>query len=194
MGRNPYIPVDSPQEKPNFSDQRLLYRKRWLDAIAANPAITRNELRQLDSKADLWLHSHDAVWLAQNSPPSKKSKPTWADRDNEYLERAENTVNQIRASPGMPGRISIMSVGRKAGIIKPNIRLASDWLPKTKAFVAANVETLEQWQKRKIRWVVRQMRARGEILTVYKVRHAANIEDKPRKLDGFISECIENCE
>ena len=34
MERKPYIPVDSPQEKPDFNDQRTLYRKRWLDAIA----------------------------------------------------------------------------------------------------------------------------------------------------------------
>ncbi len=59
---------------------------------------------------------------------------------------------------------------------------------------AANAETHEQWQKRKILWAVRKMRDCGELLTVYKVRHAANIEDSERKLDGFITECILNSE
>jgi len=190
MGRKPYISADSPPEKPDFHEQRKLYRQRWLDAIAANPVITRNELRLLDSKADQWLHLYDADWLEKNSPPSRKAVPSWADRDDDYWERTENAVKQIRDSPGLPRRISILSVGRKAGIVKPYIRLASDFLPKTKAFIAAHVETLEQWQKRKILWVIQQMREQGEVLTVYKVRHAANIEDKERKLDEFIFECI----
>jgi len=92
----------------------------------------------------------------------------------------------------MPRWISVPYIGRKAGIIKPYVRLTSELLPKTKAFVAANAENLEQWQKRKILWVVDQMRKHGELITVYKVRHAANIGDKERKLDGFILECINN--
>ena len=192
--RKPYIPVDSPQEKIDFGTQRKIYRQRWLDAIAANPAVTRSELRQLDSKADQWLHLHDSDWLEKNSPKSKKARPYWADCDDEYLEKVESAVKQIRDSPGIPRWISITAVGKKAGIIKPNNRLVSDLLPKTKDFVAANIETLEQWQKRKILWAVQQMRGRGEILTVYKVRHAANIADTARKLDEFILECIKNSE
>jgi hypothetical protein len=194
MGRKPYVPVNSPQGISDSEIQRELYRQRWLDAIAENPGIARNELRQLDSKADQWLHLHDSDWLEQNSPPSKHGLPSWAGCDDEYLERVENAVGQIRASPGIPRRISIPSIGKKAGIIKPHTRLASDLLPKTKAFVAANAETPEQWRKRKILWAVQQMRERGELMTVYKVRHAANIEDKERKLDGFILECINDSE
>ena len=194
MSRKPYVPVDSPQRISDFDTDRKLYRQRWLEAIAVNPAITRNELRQIDSKADQWLHLHDSDWLEQNSPPSKHRLPSWAGCDEVYLERVENAVKQIRASPGIPRRISVPSIGKKAGIIKPHIRLASDLLPKTKAFVAANAETLEQWQKRKILWTVQQMRGRGELMTVYKVRHAANIEDKERKLDGFILDGINDSE
>jgi hypothetical protein len=194
MKRNPYVPAESPQEKPDVSSQRELYRQRWLYAIAANPGITRNELRRLDSTADQWLHRHDADWLEQNSPPSKHRLPKWADCDDEYLERIENAVKQIRDPPGIPRRLSLAAIGREAGISKPHVRLTSDLLPKTKAFVAAHTETHEQWQKRKILWVIRQLRGCGELLTVYKVRHAANIEDRERKLDGFILEGIEKSE
>jgi len=73
-------------------------------------------------------------------------------------------------------------------------RLASDLLPKTKAFVAANIETFEQWQKRKILWAAQQLCEHDETLTVNKVRQAACITDKERKFDGFIVECIKNSE
>ena len=192
MERKPYTPAESPKEKPDFEVQREIYRQRWLNAIAANPTITRKELRILDSKADQWLHMNDADWLESNSPESRKAVPSWSGYDDEYLAIVENAVKQIRDSSGLPRRISIAAIGKKAGIIKPYIRLASDLLPKTKALVAANAETLEQWQRRKILWAIQQMRERGELLTVYKVRRDARIEDKERKLDGFISECIGN--
>jgi hypothetical protein len=192
IGRTAYIQQKVPKEKLGFSDKRILYRQRWLDAIAGNPAITRNELRLLECTASKWLHEHDPDWLEQNSPPSKNRSTKWAGSDDEYFEMVEDAVKQIRGSNGNPQRISISSIGRKTGIVKPHTRLMSDFMPKTKAFVESNVETLEQWQKRKIRWVVSQMRERGELMTVYKVRHAARIEDRERKLDEFILECIEN--
>jgi hypothetical protein len=192
--RKPYIPVSSLQEKPDFYAQREMYRQRWIDVINATPGITRNQLRLLDSTADQWLHLHDPDWLEQNSPPSKKFLPSWAGCDDEYLEKVKSAVEQIRNSPGKPKRICIMSIGKKAGIIKPYIRLTSDILPKTKAFVTANIETTEQFHKRKIIWAVQHMRSRGEIITVYKVRQAAGVMDKERKMDGFILECIHNSE
>jgi hypothetical protein len=192
--RKEYVPAEFPQKKPTLSEQRDHYRQRWLDVISANPTAIRTELRRLDCKADQWLHLHDAEWLIQNSPPSKRGLPKWADCDDEYLERTEDSVKQIRDSLDLPQRVSLASIGRKAGIPKPQVRLASNFLPKTRAFVAANVETHEQWQKRKIQWSVRQMRERGEILTIYKVRHASCIEDRERRLDDFILECIEHSE
>jgi hypothetical protein len=194
INRKEYIPAGLSQEKPDFDAQRSIYRQRWLDMIAANPMIIRNELRLIDSKADQWLHLYDADWLEQNSPKSRKAMPLWTDCDDIYLEKVIGAVNLIRASPGIPKWISLPSTGKNAGIIKPYIRLVSDFLPKTKAFIAVDTETREQWQKRKILWTIQQMRERGEILTVYKVRHAANVEDKERKLDEFILISIQNSE
>jgi len=188
---SPYIPVAEPQEKPNLMAQRNQYRLRWQAAIAANPMARRTELRIIDSKAQQWLSKHDWDWYDQNSPPSKKAVPMWADSDDVYLERVKTAVQQIRDSPGKPGHISVSAIGRKAGITKPAMRLMSDMLPKTKAYVTANIETLEEWQKRKIKWAVQQMRERGEVMTVYKIRHAARIEDRGRKLDSFIIESME---
>ena len=183
-----------PKEKPSFEEQRGHYRKRWLDAIAENPAITRNELRLLDSKADQWLHLHDADWLVANSPQSKGKSPKWADSDVEFAERIESAAKCIRDFPGKPKRISVMSLGKSSGIPKLYRVLASRRLPKTQAAVSTHSETLEQWQHRKIRWAIKQMRERGEIITVYKVRHLATFEDPKRKLDAFITECIMNNE
>jgi hypothetical protein len=87
-----------------------------------------------------------------------------------------------------------MALSKYSGIPKLYRVLASGRLHKTQAAVETFAETLEQWQHRKIRWVVEQMRERGEILTIYKVRYTATIEDKERKLDEFILDCIKESE
>lgn len=194
MGRNPYIPVNVPKIKSDFRTKRSSYRQRWLALTAKNPTAARTALKLLDAKCYKWLKENDAGWFEIKAPPSKKAVPTWINSDDEYLEKVNNAIIQIRDSPGKPKHISIASIGKKAGITKPYVRLTSDRLPKTKAFVAENIDTLEKWQKRKIIWAVQQMRERGEILTIYKVRHTACIEDKDRKMDGFIFECIKNSE
>jgi len=187
MDRARYSPVGSPKKKPDFETKRTQYRQRWLDAIATNPLAARNEMRILDSKADQWLHLYDAEWLKRNSPTSKKAAPSWACRDDEYLERVENAVNHIRNSAGKPKRISISSIGKIAGIHKPHKKITSDHFPKTKSFVTANVDTLENWQKRKILWAIEQLKANGEVVTLFKIKYIAAIADNAGKLNDFIT-------
>jgi hypothetical protein len=181
-----------PKVAETVDERRDQYRQRWLTAIAANPETTRNELRLVDSAAYHWLHKRDAEWLEQNSPPSKYGLPKWAGCDEEYVQKIKFAVEKIRGLPGRPKWINVASIGKNADIPQLYKVLASGRLPKTNAFVTANTESLEQWQKRKIQWAVRYMRECGESLTVYKVRYVAAVQDKERKLDGFIAQCIEN--
>jgi hypothetical protein len=183
-----------PRKKMSFDERRDYYRKRWLDVIKANPVATRNELRLIDGMADQWLHNNDAEWYERCSPPSLRSSPSWTRKDNEYAERIEMAIKSIRDSPGRPKHISVWALMKGAGI--PNLYgyLKTGKLPKTQALIDANVETLEQWQRKKIHWAVKQMCERGEKITVYKVRHTATIGDEKRKWDGFITECILNSE
>jgi hypothetical protein len=190
--RQKYVPSGTQKDKRDFDSQRSQYRQRWLDVSAANPAITRSQLRLLDSKAEQWLHKYDAHWLEENSPPSRKKVTTWADHDDECVQRVKTAVEKMRNASSRPKRISITAISKVAGIPKLSRILRTGKIPKTKVIVDANVESLEQWQKKKIILAVQQMRERGEMLTVYKVRRAACIEDKARRLDGFIAECIES--
>jgi hypothetical protein len=186
--RSPYIA--HPKEEVSFDDQRDHYRKRWKDAVASSPSATRNELRLMDSKTHQWLCMNDKDWYESNSPMSRLGFPEWVDDDSEYANRIENAMKQIRDSPGKPKRVSIQALGKTAGIPKIYKILASGRMPMMKAVTEACADTLEEWQYRKIRWAVGQMVERGEVITVYKVRHRATIADKERKLDEFIAGCI----
>jgi hypothetical protein len=192
--RKLYVAANLPIEKGDFNLQLEAYRRRWLTAMLANPTATRSELRLIDGKANQWLHKNDADWYEQQSPPSKKGQPLWINCDDEYFERIECAMKQIRDSPGRPKRLSLPAIGKAASIRNLERIYYSGRLPRTTALLDANVEILEQWQRRKIRWAVQQLRERGEVLTVYKVRHFATIMDKERKQDAYIQECIDRSE
>jgi hypothetical protein len=185
----PYI-MHPRMKAVTFTEQRGYYRKRWLDIIAANPGITRNELRMLDSKTDQWLHLNDIGWYEQHSPTSRKFQPKWANDDANYLERIEDAMNRIRDAPGRPRRISINAIGRIIADEKLRRKLNSGNLPKSKALVDTKVESHEDWQRRKLIWATKDLIERGEVVTVYKVRQRAAIEDKERKWDEFIVQFI----
>jgi hypothetical protein len=186
--------VAHPKAEAAFDERREHYRKRWLDVISSKPDASRNELRIIDSKTDQWLHLNDADWYEKNSPPSQKFQPKWADDDKIYAERIENAMNRIRDAPGRPKRISISAIGRMLGDEKLHRKLASGRLPISKALIDAKAESHEDWQRRRIIWAIQDMRGRGEVVTVYKVRHHATIEDKERKWDDFITQNIINSE
>jgi hypothetical protein len=188
----PYIA--QPIAKTTFEKRRNHYRERWLIVTNEHPAATRNELRLIDSKADQWLHLNDAAWYEENSPLSLRHIPVGTLKDEEYAERIENAMKQIRDSPGKPKRLSINTLGKVAGITKVYRFMDPVKAPKVTATMKVCSETLEQWQRRKIQWAIQDMRNRGEVVTIYKVRHRATIEDKERKQDEFIAQCIINSE
>ena len=186
--QRPY--VAHPRVEASFDEKRERYRRRWIILTASHPEATRTDLRQIDHKANEWLRKNDAEWLEKNLPPSKNRSSKWVESDCENAEKIQKAMEQMRECPGKPKRISIMALGNSAGIPKINRVFTSGKAPMTKKALEDCAETLEQWQHRKIHWAIGQMLERSEAMTVQKVRHRATIQDKERKLDGFIAECI----
>jgi len=184
------IPIDFPKNDSDFNTQREYNRQSFLELIEENPTATRNTLSLLAYHCYKWLKKNDSDWFELHAPSPLKTAKMWDETDNEYLEKIKNAVEQIRNFPGRPKFISIWSVSRKSGISNPYKWFFFEKLPKTKAFITENIETLEQWRKRKILWAVKQIHERGEVVTLSKVQYAACIAHKERKLDKFILECI----
>ena len=189
--KKPYVPKGSPAKSIDYDVRQTQYRQRWIALIAANPGASRLELSQRDPGGWAWLRENDTEWHEQNLPPSRKSQPKWADSDNEYAERIKDAMKQIRDSPGKPRWLSVSAIGKLLNDRKIHRKLASGRLPKSKALIDANAETREDWQRRKLIWAAQDIRERGEVITVYKVRYKARIVDKERKWDEFIHELMQ---
>jgi hypothetical protein len=188
----PYIPKETNPDKISFTEQQNHYRQRWTALTAAYPGAARNELLLMDSKCYEWLRSNDKKWYEEHSPPSKKSRVDWSKRDDEYLKLITGVVDEIKISPGRPKQITILAVSKRTGIGgKLYERLSSGRLPKTQAFLNENLETLEQWRKRKILWAVQTLLEQGRLnlKNVKKIVGISALELK--QLQEFIVERIE---
>ena len=176
------IPVPNSQE---------YYRRQWIEAMASNPGASRSRLIRSYPEVYKWLRKNDLAWYEKNAPASKKSIFDWEVTDNEYLKKAMAAVEYLRSLQGKPLWINRRSVEKYAGINNLYRNLSKGYLPKTKAYLDENLETDEEWRKRKIRWAVQTLYEEERNLLIPQIKIKAAISPKMfTLLEEFTLDCI----
>lgn len=131
-------------------------RNKWLDLMKNNPLKSTTKLREMDISTYSYLYRKDKQWLIDNLPVRKrrqgKKKINWEERDEEVLIKAKEAVEEILNKDIKPIRITKGVIARMVGEVNL-IQKYLHKLPNTKAFIEENVETVEQFQERRIKWV-----------------------------------------
>lgn len=113
-------------------------------------------MRKYDYSTYRWLLKYDKEWILKNSPKRKSKgnnhKIDWKQRDKEVLALCKNAVSEILKSEGKPQRVSKALIGRMIGK-QYLIAKYLDRLAETEKFLEDNVESIEQFQRRRIKWV-----------------------------------------
>lgn len=132
------------------------YRKSWLLLQDEHKDLSVSELRKYDYSTYRWLLKYDKEWILKNSPKRKSKgnnhKIDWKQRDNEILLLCKNAVSEILKSEQKPQRVSKSLIGKMIGK-QYLIAKYLDRLDETKKFLEDNVESIEQFQERRITWV-----------------------------------------
>lgn len=133
-----------------------VHRKSWLTLKDEHNDLSVSELRKYDYSTYRWLLKYDKEWILKNSPKRKSKgnnhKIDWKQRDKEVLALCKNAVSEILKSDEKPQRVSKALIGR---VIGKQYLIAKylDRLAETEKFLWENVESVEQFQKRRIEWV-----------------------------------------
>lgn len=132
-------------------------RTKWINLMELYKEETTTYLRKHDRATYAWLRKYDNEWL-KNNLPKRKSRGNgnnhiidWEKRDEEILEASKIAIKEILDLKCKPERVTISLIGRKIGkqyILSKKI----DKLEKTKQFLESNIETVEQFQKRRLEW------------------------------------------
>lgn len=131
-------------------------RDKWLNLQKEHKNSTISELRKFSYSTYKWLLKYDKNWLYKNSPKKKRKGNNhnidWNKRDKEIVKLCKVAVAEIFLSEDKPQRVSIALVGRKIGK-QYLLSKCLDKLEATKRFLDENVESIEQFQRRRIKWV-----------------------------------------
>lgn len=166
------------KENQNVSNQKIqMLKQRWLELVKQNPTYSQNQIRNLDKGLYSSLYAIDSEWLKNNSPKSSvysegNRRVDWILRDTEYLVKVKEAIEKIdNASP--PQRITLNRVETEANLNGLKQKLLK--LPNTSDYLSGKLESKEDFQLRRAKWAVEELKSDGEIVTYSKVITKANV-------------------
>jgi transposase len=171
-----------------FKIKREKCRNKWLELHARYPDKSSNQIRRNNDGLFAWLKKYDNEWLEQNYRRVKTVVSTvdWAKRDAELLPLVKEVVAKMKE--GKPERITWTTIGSKLGI-SGWLSKKKDKLPLVKAYIDSEVESLEEFQIRKIKWGIEELERQRKDITLWSLAETAGV--KPRYMEHII-ENIEN--
>lgn len=154
-----------------------LKREKWITFIKENSDSTTTEIRSLDRGIYDFLYRYDKAWLRENSPKRKRKQGKkdidWEKRDEEVLKKVNDILPELLDENIKPVRITRGLIGRKIGEVTL-IQKKLGNIPKSKELINSIVESVEDYQKRRVVWV-RNNCFYNEIATESKVKRKAGI-------------------
>lgn len=159
---------------------RMAMRARWNHAYAAEPNLTRKELRMRMPAVYMWLYRYDRDWLASQPPlatPSrcKRARINWADVDAKTAEFLRGEAEKLLAhAPPVPVTRAALerALGRRGWLEK---RLHK--LPLCATVLDEVTENEEAFQCRRVAWADAELRHQGLPVQVWRLRRLAGLPE-----------------
>lgn len=186
MGADPntikrYLALDENKKEIAIEQCDIDFEKQaWLKLQEKNPQKSKTELRKENKALYMKLYRNDKEWLGKNSPsPEKKKsieKVDWKRRDEELLEKVRDTVENLLYFESKPVRITVGRIGYLIGE-RALLEKKLNRLPRTKSYLEKKVETINQFQERRILHTIKQYQQKDEELVTWKILKDSGIKD-----------------
>ncbi|WP_226683446.1 TnsD family transposase [Sutcliffiella horikoshii] len=160
-------------------DKKQEYKQQWLKLI--NAGLSISELRKNKSNLYMWLYRNDKEWLKEHSPQkirrkNKESIIDWEQRDIQLAELAKSIVKDILNELKIQ-RVTKNEIGRRMGRINLLYKYMHK-LPKTKLLLENSLESIEQFQMRRIKEAVKKLTLSESVVKEWEVIRKAGLKPK----------------
>ncbi|WP_033827185.1 TnsD family Tn7-like transposition protein [Bacillus andreraoultii] len=172
------------------------HRREWLELQKCHPNSSKTQLRKISPATYAFLYRNDREWLNSNSPTLVRKQITnkrvdWYERDDEILLLVQEAFEKLKNNKEKMIRITIKSLGDSIGK-RDLLEQHLDKMPKTKCFIEKVKESEEEFRKRRVRNVIKEMKGAGEEIKVWKVLKKARIKSEfYHEVHEIISKCID---
>ncbi|MDF2800663.1 MAG: hypothetical protein K0S61_566 [Anaerocolumna sp.] len=177
--------------KPAIKVDSDSYKDVVLNLICENPMITRQEIRLQMNKQYIWLYKNDKKWFDVNMPKNRKPNGNnnnmnvdWKERDEKMLELLKNEYEALMQIDRY-SRVNKSMIGRKINLLSL-LEKKLDRLPKSKKYLDEILETIEDYQMRRIDYACEDIINADETLSKWKIErkaglrkgYSSNVEDQ----------------
>jgi transposase len=164
-----------------FKIKREEFRRKWLQLHAEYADISSNQIRRKNDGLYSWLKKYDKEWIEGNYRRVKRVVNTvdWDKRDAELLPQVKEIV--IEMKKGKPERMTWTTIGSKLGI-SGWLSKRKEKLPLVKAYIESQVETMEEFHIRKIKWAIDELEKQEKPMTLWNLAETAGV--KPRYIES----------
>lgn len=160
-------------------------RRRFMELRKTYSNYSRTELRKNAPRLCNWLYQNDNEWFTSNLPPLKreyiqKSFVDWGKRDDEYL------LLIIREAINLSIEVPLVRVTKTKIYQRLDVQARFennlDKLPKCKNLLQGIIETVEEFQVRRIRFFGKQFREKNIDYSISTIKRAAGIKETSNQL------------
>lgn len=171
---------DNYKEEPDVNHAN--HREEWIKLMKQFPEKSKTELRKMNKALYTWLYRNDRDWLNENSPDTVakttiNNRIDWNERDEEILRLVQDVVFSMLESSIKPERITISRVGKKIGKLAL-LEKHLDKLPKTKDYLSSVIETIDDFQIRRIKWAIKELEKEGVPIMKSRLFRKAGINER----------------
>ncbi len=166
------------------ADKCQFYRDKMTSVIKTHYDRTRTEIRSKAPGVYIWLYRNDREWLelALPSPTARglrnnsnrNSRVDWSARDNQLSQEIEKAAEQLLLADEKPVRITLGKIGKsidKLALLEQHL----DKLPKSGAILRRVLESVEDFQIRRVEWAMSQLKMSGEEIAEWKIHKIAGL-------------------
>ena len=164
-----------------FKFKRKELREKWIELHCQYTDKSSNQIRKNNDGVYAWLKKYDNEWMEAHyrKTDNKVNVVDWDKRDSELLPQVKEVVEKMKEDK--PERITWTTVGSKLGI--------SGWLskkkmklPLTKAYLEPRIESIEEFQIRKIKWGIEELERQGKEITLWNLVETAGVKPRYMKI------------
>jgi hypothetical protein len=153
-------------------------KEQWIVLQQQYPTLTKTELRKLAPAVYTQLYRHDRDWLKDNSPAlqqpiSTNERVDWVKRDLEVLDRVKLAVDRM-LKVEKPQRLTISGIGKAIGLLAL-LEQHLDLMPMTGDYLGTVMESIEDFQIRRIRWAIGELDRKREPMVSWRVMRLAGL-------------------
>lgn len=176
-------------------DYRENYSRDIVQVLTENPQYTTSQVRSLLKRQYAWFYRNDREWLrsilARNRNEKNKSysinrRVDWKDRDEEIYHMINKEYKKLFKEEV---RITKSIIGNKLGILAL-LEYYLDRLPKTRKYLSEIVETVEEFQIRRIHKVCKSMIEKDIELKRWKILKKAGLMNCNLRIEETINQYL----